>query len=635
MHTYKLRTLLCCKMMKLYLFSLVLGQSIASYDEYLSCDRQYESSRGARVLELIPSGCDMTQKSFCYEKGQAYPDKAIKRFLRENLGLMKRMSSDVDSKEVVREMRSASFNIYSNPVHDEVKEQGRQVKSSSFNMNMMPPGENIFNGLHYNIKLGSGLAMVKNAKDEIIRDTDPVSVQTTTKNTRTSTSETVQTSTSQTTMIVTTSQSTSRSPTPTTTSPTTRQDTTTNISPSTVTEQASTNTVLNYVDNDTTYTVQEETTPPSVTEEEELYYDEYEEDDQFDNEYIEPDEYTFEHSGEEIYEQSTNNEFSDLQKELANLNPQDLESQLPEILQIFDEEIENKVEEASVTEEVLVAVTEEVEKEPEIEYSGDPINACDVNESVQAPYWANNTRNHTLALLNLYPFEQYIHMETCKAEFDEMLCRPGCRCEQQYRLHRLLAFDPNNECRGIFSDWFKFPSFCLCKCYTSAIQFKESMRNPKNQNFTPKEKMHRGPGPTHNKENSRLANHRMTKESKLFDPTVDAIPAVFPYEGRAMLFEELNNNHRGGKDIKAAPRKMEIPHEIQIQEENMEDPNNLILDKIAVEHMDNTVESDQTHYKKSRKQARLLDDHFFYNQPIVEFKLTDGTMGTLEQTPRK
>jgi len=425
--TNKLRTLICCKMMKLYLFSLVLGQSIASYDEYLSCDRQYESSRGARVLELIPSGCDMTQRSFCYEKGHAYPDKAIKRFLRENLGLMKRMSSDVDSKEVVREMRSASFNIYSNPVHDEVKEQGRQVKSSSFNMNMMPPGENIFNGLHYNIKLGSGLAMVKNAKDEIIKDTDPVSVQTTTKNTRTSTSETVQTSTSQTTMIVTTSQSTSRSPTPTTTSPTTRQDTTTNISPSTVTEQTSTNTVLNYVDNDTTYTAQEETTPPSVTEEEELYYDEYEEDDQLDDEYIEPDEYTVENSGEEIYEQSTNDEFLDLQKELANLNPQDLESQLPEILQIFDGENENKREEASVTEEVLVAVTEEVEKEPEIEYSGDPINACDVNESVQAPYWANNTRNHTLALLNLYPFEQYIHMETCKAEFDEMLCRPGCR----------------------------------------------------------------------------------------------------------------------------------------------------------------------------------------------------------------
>lgn len=620
-------------MMKLYIFSLVLGQSLSSYDEYLSCDRQYESSRGARVLDLIPTDCDMTQQSFCYEKGLAYPDKAIKRFLRENLGLMKRMSSDVDSKEVVREMRSASFNIYSNPVHDDLKEQGRQVKSSSFNMNMMPPGENIFNGLHYNIKLGSGLAMVKNAKDEIIRDIDPVSMQTTTKNTRTSTSETVQTSTSQTTMIVTTSQSTSRSPT--TTMPTTRQETTTNISPSTVTEQASTNTVVTYVENDTTYTAQEETTPPSVTEEEDLYYDEYEEDDDINVEYREPEEYIQENTEEEIYEQSTNNEFEELQKELANLNPEDLESQLPEILQIFDEESESILPEASVTEEVLETVTEEVEKEPEIEYTGDPINACDVNESVQAPYWANNTRNHTLALLNLYPFEQYIHMETCKAEFEEMLCRPGCRCEQQYRLHRLLAFDPNNECRGIFSDWFKFPSFCLCKCYTSAIQFKESMRNPKNQNFTPKEKMHMGPGPTHNKDNSRLANHRMTKESKLFNPTIDSIPAVFPYEGRAMFLEELNNNPRGGKDIKALPRKMEIPHETQIQEEKKEIENDIILDAIASEHMDNTVESDQTHYKKSHKQARLLDDHFFYNQPILEFKLTDGTMGTLQQTPRK
>ena len=54
-------------------------------------------------------------------------------------------------------------------------------------------------------------------------------------------------------------------------------------------------------------------------------------------------------------------------------------------------------------------------------------------------------------------------MEKCKFEHEEMLCRKGCRCEQQYRLHRLLAFDPNNECRGIFSDWFRFPSYCICK----------------------------------------------------------------------------------------------------------------------------------------------------------------------------
>ena len=55
---------------------------------------------------------------------------------------------------------------------------------------------------------------------------------------------------------------------------------------------------------------------------------------------------------------------------------------------------------------------------------------------------------------------QYIYN---RHEHHEMLCRPGCKCEQQYRMHRLLAFDPSNECRGIFSDWFELPSFCVCK----------------------------------------------------------------------------------------------------------------------------------------------------------------------------
>lgn len=33
-------------------------------------------------------------------------------------------------------------------------------------------------------------------------------------------------------------------------------------------------------------------------------------------------------------------------------------------------------------------------------------NACPITQEVVAPYWANNTRGQTLALLNVYPFEQ-------------------------------------------------------------------------------------------------------------------------------------------------------------------------------------------------------------------------------------
>ena len=75
------------------------------------------------------------------------------------------------------------------------------------------------------------------------------------------------------------------------------------------------------------------------------------------------------------------------------------------------------------------------------------------------------TQGETLALLNVYPFEQYVHWEKCSFDLKQMFCRDGCRCEQQYRLHRLLAFDPKNDCRGVFADWFRFPSCCICVCY--------------------------------------------------------------------------------------------------------------------------------------------------------------------------
>ncbi|CAG2057016.1 unnamed protein product, partial [Timema podura] len=109
------------------------------------------------------------------------------------------------------------------------------------------------------------------------------------------------------------------------------------------------------------------------------------------------------------------------------------------------------------------------------------VNACPVKEEVVAPFWANNTRGEVLALLNLYPFEQYVHWEKCTFELKQMYCREGCRCEQQYRLHRLLAYDPNNECRGIFSDWFKFPSCCVCKCYDLPADFQITSRSPRTQ----------------------------------------------------------------------------------------------------------------------------------------------------------
>ncbi|GBP27666.1 Protein spaetzle 4 [Eumeta japonica] len=149
------------------------------------------------------------------------------------------------------------------------------------------------------------------------------------------------------------------------------------------------------------------------------------------------------------------------------------------------------------------------------------VNACSVKEEVAAPFWANNTHGEVLALLNMYPFEQYVHLETCTNEKKQMYCREGCsggdrrrrhrrpptasrlkgprkqksfaykllkrglaksfayKCEQQYRLHRLLAYDPRNECRGIFADWFRFPSCCVCKCYDVPVELRAASRSPR------------------------------------------------------------------------------------------------------------------------------------------------------------
>ena len=120
-----------------------------------------------------------------------------------------------------------------------------------------------------------------------------------------------------------------------------------------------------------------------------------------------------------------------------------------------------------------------------------------------------------------------------------------------------------------------------------------------------------GPGPTHNTDR-RLNNHRMPKQDKRFEPLVDiepevhlapeaSIPAIFPYEGKAAIMAEMDDWSR------AAENKMadKIHKENKIQQENevlkTVADNLQELEDIAEEHIDNTVEGDLVHFKKSNK----------------------------------
>merc|ERR1712071_110019 len=95
------------------------------------------------------------------------------------------------------------------------------------------------------------------------------------------------------------------------------------------------------------------------------------------------------------------------------------------------------------------------------------LDICESKVEIVTPYWASNSAGKIRAIVNTHHFEQAIHQEICKVannRRDGSRCAGDCGCEQKYKWHRLLAYDPDNDCAGIFMDWFLFPSCCVCRC---------------------------------------------------------------------------------------------------------------------------------------------------------------------------
>ncbi|XP_014252668.1 protein spaetzle 3 isoform X2 [Cimex lectularius] len=91
------------------------------------------------------------------------------------------------------------------------------------------------------------------------------------------------------------------------------------------------------------------------------------------------------------------------------------------------------------------------------------VDACQSKIEIVTPYWAANSAGKIRAVVNTQHFEQAVHQEVC-SKVQTNRCSGDCGCEQKYKWHRLLAYDPDNDCKGIFMDWFLFPSCCVCRC---------------------------------------------------------------------------------------------------------------------------------------------------------------------------
>lgn len=148
-----------------------------------------------------------------------------------------------------------------------------------------------------------------------------------------------------------------------------------------------------------------------------------------------------------------------------------------------------------------------------------------------------------------------------------MLCRRGCRCEQQYRLHRLLAFDPNNECRGIFSDWFRFPSYCICKKKQNSKIVARLLKNVflcagKCYNF-PDEYVANPPKASKRKKRVDQVNRQSSNSKKMQHPKAtrefrnfEMEPAEAVEEKTAYVLPELQSRDIASNVVEHSPRVM-------------------------------------------------------------------------------
>lgn len=100
---------------------------------------------------------------------------------------------------------------------------------------------------------------------------------------------------------------------------------------------------------------------------------------------------------------------------------------------------------------------------PEQNIDNTKADVCESKTEIVSPFWASNSNGKVRAILNNKEFEQAIHQEIC-TQPSTLRCNRDCSCEQKYKWHRLLAYDPNNDCAGIFMDWFLYPSCCVCRC---------------------------------------------------------------------------------------------------------------------------------------------------------------------------
>ncbi|XP_063702936.1 protein spaetzle 4 [Culicoides brevitarsis] len=421
-----------------FTISLVTHISYAyGYDSGGACDPRASRKGRAQLIASIP--CDLSTQSYCNLPGSAYPWHAVRRFVHENQGLMKRMYGDIRQISVLKN-----------------EFDGNYLESDDFEAVSERYSKKNYRAMKFTPERNAGLKKNNRKSDTIMEPHFRL------QSTSTTTTKQTTTSTTKSTTTTTPKPTTSANPTVTTKKPNysnskdyyllTNNDTAPidfEVETNKLNVGSNNETLLSFSEQDAVTVV---TLSSSQASQEQLM-------------------------ASNETESTTKRHSTTTEEAISGSESSEDSYETGEELEVSEEDDEEEDVAPTMKGQLFQDTVQKPVPNPPMNVRG--VNACPVKEEVVAPFWANNTRGETLALLNLYPFEQYVHWEKCTNEHKQMFCRDGCRCEQQFSLHRLLAYDPHNECRGIFSDWFKFPSCCVCKCYDIPFDYRVTSRSPR------------------------------------------------------------------------------------------------------------------------------------------------------------
>ncbi|KAK2580707.1 hypothetical protein KPH14_011337 [Odynerus spinipes] len=418
------------------------GPSTFGYDASSACSKPYSRVGRARFVNLP---CDFRRQSWCTVAGSSYPWHAVRRFVQENQGLMRRMYGDekhinVLKAEFEKNDIELKYDDYYHPYPDDSRRYQYEDNYDSIEDEdgVLSIAEEEYSARGFTSRSFNDPTTKRFGKFPKLneytrfRASDSSSGATTTMANSIASSTTMATSSTTTTMHSSIASSSSSTTASTTAASTTVSLPTVDVTTKKIDTTLSATTTNKNIE---TQVEGKNETVTQIVRDQNLSINEIPS--QVDKIDEKVDEKVDEKINEKLEEPTEQAEISEL--EIAE---DDESLDAPTLSSVFVEDSydvgkETTVHESYVSDEEQrfrprpeyrpsnrpvtmnmegqlyqdVAAKDQQQEQPVLKLRG--VNACPVKEEVVAPFWANNTRGEVLALLNLYPFEQYVHWEKC------------------------------------------------------------------------------------------------------------------------------------------------------------------------------------------------------------------------------